>query len=356
MAQRIIFHLDMDSFFSAIEQREEPELEGRPVVVGADPRGGKGRGVVSTASYEAREYGVHSAQPISKAYRLCPQCVFLPVRHRLYTKVSDRIMHLLRKHAVNFQQVSIDEAYIEVTGRVESYSQAEGLARRIKNEIHGKEKLTCSIGIAPNKMVAKIASDHQKPDGLTVIRPGEVEGFLAPLRVGKIPGIGPKSQEALKAMGIETIGRLAETDVQRLMPHFGRESHRLVSAARGVDEREVGEGREVKSVGRQKTFQEDITEEENLQGAVEKVAEQAHRDLIEGRLLFKTLTLIIRFSDFETLSRAKSLKSFHGDLRSIKGVARELLSEFQVHKGIRLLGIRLSNLKKRQQVTLDDYL
>ncbi len=353
---RIILHVDMDSFFSAIEQRENPELRGKPVVVGADPKGGKGRGVVSTASYEARRYGVRSAMPISQAYKLCPHCVFLPVRHELYWRVSRRIMQILRSYAVKFQQVSVDEAYLDVTGIAKSYAEAAKLAKRIKAEIYEKEKLTCSIGIGPNKLVAKIASDHRKPDGLTVVEPQEVERFLSPLPVRKIPGIGPRSEEVLKELGITTIGELANCDVQRLIPAFGRWAHRLIMLARGIDDREVRERSKVKSIGRERTFEHDLGEEEALKSALEEIAEGVHRDLEEEGFLFKTLTLKVRFADFETHTHARTLSSYHGDLDTIKEVAEALLSSFLRGRKVRLLGIRLSKLKKRQAVTLEDFM
>ncbi len=351
--ERIIIHVDMDSFFSAIEQRENPELRGKPVVVGADPE--KGRGVVSTASYEARRYGIRSAMPITRAKKLCPHCVFLPVRHELYWQVSKRIMQILRSYAARFQQVSVDEAYLDVTGIAKSYEEAAELARRIKREIYEKERLTCSIGIAPNKLVAKIASDHRKPDGLTVVKPGEVESFLAPLPVRKIPGIGARSEALLRELGITKIGELARCDVQKLIPHFGRFASRLVLLARGVDEREVGERPKVKSIGREQTFLRDIEEEEELRAALEELAERVHRDLEEEGFLFRTLTLKVRFASFETHTRAKTLKSHHADLATIKEESQRLLSEF-LGERVRLLGIRLSKLKRRQEVTLEDFL
>ncbi len=355
-SDRIIMHVDMDSFFAAVEQRENPELRGKPVVVGADPKGGKGRGVVSTASYEARKYGIRSGMPISKAYKLCPHCIYLPVRYELYARVSENIMKILRSKAVKFQQVSIDEAYLDVTGRVKNYEEAIELAKEIKSEIYKKEKLTCSIGIAPNKLVAKIASGYKKPDGLTVVKPEDVEKFLELLPLRKIPGIGPKSKEALKKLGIETIGDLAKCDVQKLIPYFGRWSYELIMLAKGIDDREVGERRDVKSIGRERTFQEDIDDEERLKKAVEEIAELVHSDLKEEEYLFRTVTLKIRFSDFETHTKSKTLTSHHDDLETIKNVALSLLSHFLGKKKVRLLGIRLSNLKKKQRVSLDRFL
>ena len=250
----------------------------------------------------------------------------------------------------------MDEAYLDVTGIAKSYADAVRLAERIKAEIYEKEKLTCSIGIGPSKLVAKIASDHRKPDGLTVVTPEEVEHFLAPLPVRKIPGIGPKSGELLKKLGITTIGELAGCDVQRLIPAFGRWAHRLVMLARGIDGREVRERSEVKSIGRERTFENDIEEEAELIAALEGIAERVHRDLEEEGFLFKTLTLKVRFADFETHTRARTLSSYHDDLATIKEVAKALLSGFLRGRKVRLLGIRLSKLKKRQTATLEHFL
>ncbi|MCK9308165.1 MAG: DNA polymerase IV, partial [Methanoculleus sp.] len=248
---RIILHVDMDSFFASVEVRCDPSLAGRPVIVGADPKGGAGRGVVSTCSYEARRYGVHSGMPISRAYALCPHGVYLPVNHPLYARVSGEIMAILRRHADRFEQVSIDEAYLDVSG-AGGFAAAEALAAAIKREIREEEGLTCSIGVAPGKVVAKIASDYRKPDGLTVISPGEVVGFLAPLPAAKMPGVGAKTGEDLQRMGIRTIGDLSRRDVQDLTARFGRHGVLMHRLARGTDDAEV-QGREgYKSVSREK--------------------------------------------------------------------------------------------------------
>ncbi len=207
--ERFIFHLDMDHFYTAVEERERPEIRGKPVIVGADPKGGKGRGVVSTSNYVARKVGVRSGMPISQAWRLCPEAVYLPPNFPLYIKVSDEIMAIARRYAGKFEQWGIDEAFLDVTGKVSDYVEAEALACQIKQEIKEKESLTCSIGVGPNKLVAKVASDFQKPDGLTVVRDEEVEVFLAPLPVRKLLWVGRKTEAKLKALGVNTIGDLA---------------------------------------------------------------------------------------------------------------------------------------------------
>src|SRR3989338_3591427 len=234
---RIVGHLDMDAFFAAVEERDHKWLRGKPIVVGADPKGGEGRGVVSTANYKAREYGVHSAMPISKAFKLCPRCIFLAGNFKKYTEVSDRIMKILRKFSQVVETAGVDEAYFILTSDVQGLSEvrllkppksdfelwkeAKKIAKKIKDEILEKEKLTCSIGIGPNKLIAKIASDFKKPDGLTVVQPNEVQKFLDPMPVRVIPGIGPKTERVLEEWKIGRIKDLRKTGKQKLVQRFG---------------------------------------------------------------------------------------------------------------------------------------
>jgi DNA polymerase IV (DinB-like DNA polymerase) len=206
---RVILHVDLDAFFPSVEVRAHPELKGKPVVVGADPKEGKGRGVVSSASYEARKFGIRSALPISRAWKLCPDCVYLRPHFDLYIPASNSVMGTLRSHADKFEQGGIDEAYLDISSRVKDFDEAREFAKRLMEEVLEKEKLTCSIGVAPSKMIAKIASDLKKPYGLTVVKEDEVKGFLFPLKVRKIPGVGPKTERRLKELGIETIADLA---------------------------------------------------------------------------------------------------------------------------------------------------
>ncbi|MDI6858909.1 MAG: DNA polymerase IV, partial [Methanocellales archaeon] len=299
MGKRTILHVDMDSFFSSVEARERPELRGLPVVVGADPKEGRGRGVVSTCSYEAREHGIRSGMPISRAYKKCPDAIFLPVNMALYRKVSENIMEILRKYADKFQQISVDEAFLDISKKVKRYRDVRELVQEIKGEIWDREKLTCSVGVGPSKFIAKIASDFDKPDGLTVVSEG-VDAFLAPLSVRRIPGVGEKTEKALKEMGIKTIDQLAECDEQKLIAQFGKLGHRLHLLAKGIDESEVIETRETKSLGREITFVEDTDDPDVLGNAIGGLANEVQRVLVDKGYRFRTLTLKIRFEDFET--------------------------------------------------------
>ncbi len=344
---RIILHVDMDSFFASVEVREKPELKGKPIVVGADPKGGKGRGVVSTCSYEARKYGVRSGMPISRAYTLCPHAVFLPVNFPLYIKASREVMTILRKYAEKFQQVSIDEAYLDVS-YVGSFETVRELALRIKQEIFEKERLTCSIGAAPNKIIAKIASDYKKPDGLTVVEPSMVKEFLSPQPVKKIPGIGKKTEAALKEMGIEKIGQLAACDVQELISHFGKWGIFMHELAHGVDESEVREEECCKSISRETTFEEDTNNIETLNHTMDALAEDVHKSLIEEVFLFRTVSIKVRSKGFITHTRAHTLEHYTDDLGVIKETAKVLLEEFLDGRMVRLIGVRLSSLERRR--------
>ncbi len=343
---RIIFHVDMDSFFTSCEARERPELRGKPIVVGADPKHGHGRGVVSTASYEAREFGIHSGMPISQAYKSCPGAVFLPVNFHLYWRASDGVMQILRRYADKFQQTSIDEAFMDVTSKVKNFDEAKSLAVLIKKEILDKEKLTCSIGIGPNKLVAKIASDINKPDGITIVKSSEEKTFLFPLPVGKLYGVGKKTEEVLGEMGVETIGDLAKHDVQILQDQFGKFGLVMHQFANGVDESDVAEEAGIQSMGREITFDEDTNDVMLLNEALVGIANELYSALADTGYSFRTVTLKMRYENFETHTHQKTLTRLSADANVIKDTAEELLSYFlESKKKVRLIGIRLSNLK-----------
>jgi DNA polymerase IV (DinB-like DNA polymerase) len=335
----------MDHFYAAVEEREHPEYKGKPLIVGADPKEGKGRGVVSTCNYEARKYGVRSGMAISRAWKLCPHAVYLPVNHKLYEEVSSRIMKILRKYADKFEQWGIDEAFLDVSARVKGYRDAEQLARKIKQEIYAKEKLTCSIGIGPNKLVAKIASDFQKPDGLTIVKEKDVEGFLAPLPVEKLLWVGKKTAQKLNAMGIKTIGDLANFDPSVLAERFGVWGTQIYLLAHGIDKSEVQEHWEVKSMSRDITFEEDTSDVDLILETLDSLAEDVHKQLVESKFACKTVTVKVRYEDFETHTHGKTLPFLTDRLRDIQKTARELLRDFlPLDKKLRLVGIRLSNL------------
>jgi DNA polymerase IV (DinB-like DNA polymerase) len=346
---RIILHVDLDAFFASVEQREHPEYRGLPVVVGANPKGGKGRGVVSTASYEARKYGIHSGMPISKAYKLCPNAIFLPVNFPLYEKVSSRIMNILREHADKFEQVSIDEAFLDVSKRVKDFDQARQLAILIKEKIWESENLTCSIGIGPNKLIAKIASGFKKPDGLTVVMPEEVEKFLSPLPVEEIPGIGKKTKKILNEMGIKTIGDLAKTNVSLLIEKFGKIGIYFHLASHGIDESEVEEEYEIKSLGREHTFEKDMEDVLFIHKTLESLAKEVWEELKKENLTYKTITVKVRYEDFETHTHSKTLNFQTDSLEEMIKAGKELLEPFLYsEKRIRLIGIRVSKLKEER--------
>lgn len=350
-------HVDMDSFYSSVEVREQPELKGLPVVVGSDPKGGKGRGVVSTCSYEARKFGIHSAMPISRAYRLCPEAIYLPVNMSLYKETSDNIMEVLRIFADRFQQVSVDEAYLDVGDSIEDYLSATLLARKIKREVLSKQGLTCSIGVAPNKVIAKIASDINKPDGLTVVRPEETESFLHPLCVSRIPGIGKKTQPMLEDIGINTIGKLAMADVQFLISRFGKYGLVMHQLANGIDIRQVKEKEEVKSISTEDTFDEDISDPELITGVFCELTGKVHAELTKKKFRFRTVSIRVRFDDFRTYTRAKTLHAATTDKMSIIKIAVELMEEFMGRGRFRLLGVGVSKLERidEMQTFLSDF-
>jgi DNA polymerase IV (DinB-like DNA polymerase) len=356
---RIILHVDMDGFFAAVEVRENPNLKGVPVIVGgrippkeeeATEEGGERRikGVVSTCSYEARTFGVHSAMTLAKAYKLCPDAVFLPVNMKLYKQASAAIMSILRTYAAKFEQVSIDEAYLDISTKVHDWDEARAYAQAIKKEILEQEGLTCSIGIAPNKIIAKIASDFVKPDGLTVVEKEHAREFLAPLPVEKIPGVGPKTTALLKQRGIETIQQLARCDVQELVTQFGKYGWRLHQVARGVDESEVEEKWERKSLSRETTLDEHTSDPELINRCIDELAESVHGHLLREEFVFKTVAIKVKFDDFTVHTRAKTFRAIHSDVSTLTKTAKQLMQTAIREKGegkqVRLVGVRVSTL------------
>jgi DNA polymerase IV (DinB-like DNA polymerase) len=348
--RRIIFHVDMDHFFTAVEEREHPEYKGKPVIVGANPKQGKGRGVVSTCNYEARRFGVRSGMPISKAWKLCSEAIYLPVKYELYTKVSNEIMDMLRKHADKFEQWGIDEAFLDVTSKVKDYAEAEALARQIKREIYEKEKLTSSIGIGPNKLVAKIASDFQKPDGLTVVKEEESEKFLAPLPVRRLLWVGRKTEQKLKVIGITTIGDLARYDPTVLAETFGVMGTQIYLMAHGIDRSEVEERGEVKSISREVTFEEDTSNFDFILNALDGLSEEVCKDVLRQNLYFKTVTVKVRYENFETHTHSKTLPLITNRLQDLRKTSRELMQDYlRLDRKIRLIGLRVSNFTSTEK-------
>lgn len=346
---RVLLHVDMDAFYAALEIRENPGLEGKPVVVGADPREHP-RGVVLTASYEARRYGIRSAMPCTQALRLCKEAIFVAPHFDLYARVSREIMGLLRPFADRLEPSGIEEAYLDVGTRCGGqYGRAQELAREIKAALRKEQGLTCSIGVAPSKGVAKIASDFEKPDGLTVVPPDQAEAFLAPIGVRKILGVGPKTAERLKEMGLETIGDVQRIGRQELVEVLGAFGEYLHDVSLGRDSEEVVEpSGPPESISTEMTFERDQGAYEGIWPELEAMARSLHEQLRAEKYAYRTVTLKARYSNFETHTRSRSLRIHTTDLDPILVLSQTMLREvLQPGRKIRLVGVRLSNLRER---------
>lgn len=333
----------MDAFFAAIEQKRRPELVGKPVVIGGDGDPTK-RGVVSTASYEARKYGIHSAMPLRKAYRLCPEATFLPVDYDEYLKVSEKIKEILRSFTPLVEDVGIDEVFLDIT---DVDMESEEIAKSIKERIRKEVGLTCSIGIGPNKLLAKISSDMKKPDGLTIISTADVKKLIWPLPVRKLWGVGPKTESRLKDIGINTIGDLASIPLERLIEYFGESyGNYLYEASRGIDESPVVTYWEPKSMSREITFQRDTDNWNIISKNLAELSKVVVDYMKESGYKGKTVMIKIRFSDFKTYTRAKTLDDFTDSLEIVRKAAFEALGRIELKKKVRLIGVRVSNLTK----------
>lgn len=349
---KAILHLDMDSFYPSVEVLDNPELKGKPVIVG----GSKERGVVSSASYEARKFGVHSAQAVATAMRLCPPGVFLPVRMSRYKEISEKVFTIFRLYTSLVEPVSIDEAFLDVTGSARLFGPPEDMARKIKDMVRQETGLTVSAGIAPCKFVAKIASDMDKPDGLTIVRPERVREFLAPLPISKMWGVGEKTQHRLHHLGIRTIGELSRFPVDVLDKTFGKHGIKMHQLAQGIDERDVVPENNAKSIGHEKTFSRDISElayaKKEILALTNQVAHRLRREGVAG----KTITLKAKFDDFTQVTRSATLSECTDDDAPIYTTACKLLDKTDVGKRpIRLLGVsvsQFSHLRSEEQISL----
>lgn len=335
-----ILHLDMDAFYASIEALDNPTLRGKPVIVG----GGVKRGVVSAASYEARKFGVHSSIPMAKAKRLCPHGVFLPVRMERYKEVSDRVFGIFRRYTPLVEPISLDEAFLDVTASVRLFGSPEEIARKIRAVVRTETGLTVSAGVASSKLVAKIASDMNKPDGLTVVPRGKEREFLAPLRVGKLWGVGEATRAALAELGVQTIGDLAGMPEEAVVQKLGKHGAHLHRLAHGIDDREVEPEREIQSMGREETFDEDLLETLDLRRELLDIATRTAARLRNHRLKGRTVTLKVKYSDFRLVTREVTLPLGIDDGGEIFRQALGLLERTEAgKKPVRLLGIYLSN-------------
>ena len=357
---RIVAHVDMDAFYASVEAQRNPLLRDRPLVVGADPRDGRGRGVVTAASYAARRYGIRSALPITRAWRLAeaarrrgePETIFVRDDHALYRQVSERIMAILAAAGDAFQKTSVDEAYLELSS-LGTFEAAIERAHRLKAEIVGQEGLTASVGLGPNKLVAKIASDFQKPDGLTVVRPDDVQSFLDPLPIRVIPGIGPKTERFLHEHQVRTVADLRAIERAQLGEWLGRGGDDLFAKARGVSESAVSNDRERKSVGEQETFEVDTLDGAFVLERARALAQTVWTRLeAHGFRAFKTVTVTVRLENFMTFARSRTVREAWTSEDALWGAARELLLPFldarenpRLRK-LRLIGVRAEKLSR----------
>lgn len=347
MKNRIILHIDMDYFFAQVEERENPHFKGKPIVVGADPKCGRGRGVVSTCNYEARKYGIKAGMPISWAYRACPKAIFLPVNIEFYQKVSEKIMEIIKKYSKIWEVVSLDEAYLNLSF-LGSFKKAEKLAKKLKEEIFEKEKLTATVGIGPNKVIAKMVAEQAKPNGLSVITPAKIKAFLEPLDIQELPGVGPKTAAKLGAFNVHTIKELKKLSQKGLIELFGVVGKTIYERARGIDTEPVVSEEMVKSIGQEHTFQKDTRDSEVIFKTYRKIIRNVYQELKNYKFLFRTVTAICRFQGFETHTKSKTLKEPTDDLDVLKKEAKKLLLKLMMQnlKLIRMIGLRVKVVKK----------
>jgi DNA polymerase-4 len=346
---RTIFHVDMDAFYAAIEQRDRPELRGLPVIVG----GSSSRGVVAAASYEARVYGIHSAMPSAHARERCPHAVFVAGDMRKYQRESRRIFEIFRRYSPRLEPLSLDEAFLDMSGTEKLLGDPISIATRLRAEVRSETALAVSVGIAPVKMVAKIASDLAKPDGLFVVREGDVRSVLAPLAIGRLWGVGPVARARLQSLGIETIGDLAARPDDALHATLGDWGVELARLARGEDDRDVEPDREAKSYGEENTFAQDVRDRERMATTLlahaDAVARRLRRDRVRGRTITVKIKLARRLGGgrFPLLTRSLTLAAPTDDGDAIGAAARTLLARADVREPVRLLGVSVSGLSAR---------
>jgi DNA polymerase-4 len=350
-AERWILHVDMDAFYASVEQRDDPTLRGRPVIVG----GTGGRGVVAAASYEVRRFGVHSAMPVREALRRCPDAVCVPPRIAHYAAESKRIFEVFHEFTPLVQGLSLDEAFLDVTASIELLGPPEQIAAEIKRRIRERTGLTASVGVAPNKLVAKIASDLRKPDGLVIVRPGEVRELLDPLPIRKLFGLGAKTAPRVEALGIRTLGELVRSNPAALRPIFGRYTERLQERAAGIDARPVLPEIDEKQISAEETFDTDIADHAKLRAEIVRLADKTCARLRARELAASCVTVKIRRRDFTTYTRQRHIEPATQETRVVTAVALELLEQWlsaQPRAALRLLGVGVSELAPTAQLDL----
>lgn len=353
---RSILHVDMDAFYASVEQLDHPEYKSKPVIVGADPKGGKGRGVVAACSYEARKFGVRSALPISWAWKLCPEGVYVRPRMKRYVEVSGEVMDVFRQFTDLVEPLSIDEAFLDITGSIALLGQPVQIARSIKTEIRQKTGLTASVGLAPNKFLAKIASDIRKPDGFVVVEENHIETFLRDLPISRLWGVGPKTEVRLHEAGFRTIGDVASADRESLVRRLGSLGEHLFQLSHGNDDRPVVPNWEPKSVSSETTFEEDTDDRELLLATILELSDHVAQRLRKDGYRARKVTLKLRYSSFTTHTRQQSLDKLIQTGGDIAAIARGLFAQFSIKPKIRLIGVAAGDLHREgadpQQLSL----
>lgn len=344
-----IIHCDLDAFFASVEQRDDPSLRGKPVIVGGSP---EDRGVVSTCSYEARAYGVRSAMPTARAYRLCPQGIFLPVNMKKYLAASNQVFEIMAAYTPLIEPLSIDEAFLDITGCTRLFGSAENIGRSIKERVFKEVGLNISIGISCNKYLAKLATELGKPNGLKIIREEEAVRVLAPLPVSNLWGVGPRTRQAFEKLGILTIGDLQRVSIESLEKLMGPSAREYWELAHGIDNRRVEPEHEAKSIGRETTFSSDVGDELFLDGILLAFAQIIGRRLRKAELVAQTVTLKLRYPDFRTLTRSKTIPAPSDADKTIYQTGSALFTELRKHNAsrVRLIGLSVSKLQNRSDV------
>ena len=348
----IVAHLDLDAFFAAVEELEQPELRAKPLVVGGDPHG---RGVVATANYAARKYGIQSAMSCAEALRRCPHAVFLRPRHRLYKEYSRAVWAVVREVVPTVERTGMDEGYLDVGEVADDFSHARAVAEAVQAAVRGATSLTCSLGVSTSKVVAKIASDRRKPGGLTVVPAGREAAFLAPFPIRRLPGVGPRAEERFRRAGVETIGALAALDdeqLKRLLP--GKLGPLLRDRARGIDSRPLETSSETISISTEETFERDVSDRDQLYAEIRQMAERVAERLAASSQTARTVTTKVRYSDFSIRSRSTSLPVGIDDGARIGELACSLLDRALADRAgaLRLVGVGVSGLESHRQLAL----
>ena len=343
---RAILHVDMDAFYASIEQLDHPEYKGRPVIVGADPKKGAGRGVVAACSYEARKFGVRSALPISRAWKLCPEGVYVRPRMKRYVEVSHQVMEVFRRYTDLVEPLSIDEAFLDITGSVALLGAPDAIARSIKKEIRQATGLTASVGLAPNKFLAKIASDLKKPDAFVIVQESGINDFLRDLPISRLWGVGPKTETRLHEMGFRTIGELASASRDSLVRSLGSLGEHLYQLSRGHDARPVISDSEPKSIGTETTFDEDTDNRELLLRTILDLSDHVAERLRMNDCRARKVTLKLRYSNFSTHTKQHSLDRLIQTGEEIAAIARQLFAQFPLNRKIRLIGVSAGDLHR----------